>query len=189
MSFLSDYASEERTARVMLSLIAEPDDASLGALIRQVGTTDALGLLDSGDESIALPPDRATVLHGRAQMLIGNSDAEARIRELLAGRFSTVMPGDDHWPTALDDLGDRAPLVLWTRGTTSLLSSRLDDRVTVTGSRASTPYGDHVANEIAGDLADREITLVSGGAYGIDGQVHKSALAHDGHTIAVSTLR
>jgi len=185
MSLLSDYASEERTARVMLSLIAEPDDASLGSLIRQVGASDALRLLDSGDESAALPPDRAAVLHGRAQMLTGDRDADARIREVLDGRFATVMPGDDHWPAALDDLGDRAPLLLWTRGATSLLSSRLEDRVTVTGFRASTPYGDHVANEIAGDLADREITLVSGGAYGIDGQVHKSALAHGGHTIAV----
>ncbi|SMX87719.1 DNA processing protein [Brevibacterium aurantiacum] len=185
MSFLSDYASEGRTARVMLSLIAEPDDASLGALIRRVGAGDALRLLDSGDQTSALPPDRAAVLHGRAQMLSGDRGAEARIREVLDGRFVTVMPGDDHWPAALDDLGDRAPLLLWARGATSLLSGGLDDRVTMTGSRASTPYGDQVANEIAGDLADREITLVSGGAYGIDGQVHKSALARGGHTIAV----
>lgn len=61
----------------------------------------------------------------------------------------------------------------------------LHDRVTMTGSRAETGYGAHVATELAGDLADRERIIVAGGAFGIDRAVHVAALAAGGQTIAV----
>jgi len=40
----------------------------------------------------------------------------------------------------------------------------MQDLVTVTGSRAASAYGEHVAGELAGDLANRERVLVAGGA-------------------------
>lgn len=55
----------------------------------------------------------------------------------------------------------------------------------MTGSRAATAYGDHVATELAADLADRERIIVAGGAYGIDRAAHVAALAAGGQTIAV----
>lgn len=57
--------------------------------------------------------------------------------------------------------------------------------VTITGSRAATAYGDHVAGELAADASIAEQIVVSGGAYGIDGAAHHGALAADGDTIAV----
>ncbi|MFV0551003.1 MAG: DNA-processing protein DprA, partial [Anaerorhabdus sp.] len=89
------------------------------------------------------------------------------------------------WPSALDDLGDRRPYVLWTRGATSFLARPLNDLVTITGARASTSYGDHVAGQLASDLANAERLVVAGGAYGIEGAAHRAALASGGDTIAV----
>ena len=65
------------------------------------------------------------------------------------------------------------------------MTAALSDRVTITGSRASTSYGEHVAGELATGLADEERVVVSGGAYGIEGAAHKSVLAASGQTIAV----
>ena len=95
-----------------------------------------------------------------------------------------VVPGDDEWPARLDDLADRAPLALWVPGTGDLgdVSRR---SVAVVGARACTPYGEHVAAELAAGLADRGWTVVSGGAYGIDAAAHRGALAVDGPTVAV----
>lgn len=48
-----------------------------------------------------------------------------------------LIPGDDDWPTALNDLGDRAPTALWMRGASSFLTAPLSDRVAITGARAT----------------------------------------------------
>jgi DNA processing protein len=53
------------------------------------------------------------------------------------------------------------------------------------GARAATGYGEHVAGELAADLARRGVVVVSGGAYGIDGTAHRAALGVGGTTIAV----
>lgn len=77
------------------------------------------------------------------------------------------------------------PYVLFVRGATSFLAWPITDLVMVTGSRAASAYGEHVAAELAGDLACRERVLVAGGAYGVDAAVHRAALAAGGDTIAV----
>jgi DNA processing protein len=55
----------------------------------------------------------------------------------------------------------------------------------VVGARAATAYGSHVSSELAAGLACRGWTVISGGAYGIDGSAHRGALAAEGVTIAV----
>lgn len=53
------------------------------------------------------------------------------------------------------------------------------------GARASTAYGEHAAAEIVGPLAADGTSIVSGGAYGIDGVAHRVALGTDGRTLAI----
>ncbi|WP_282945684.1 DNA-processing protein DprA [Cellulomonas endometrii] len=95
-----------------------------------------------------------------------------------------LVPGGPGWPARLDDLGPLAPLCLWVRGGASLdgLTRR---SVAVVGARASTPYGEHVAVGLGGGLAPHGVTVVSGGAYGIDVAAHRGALAAGGPTVAL----
>jgi DNA processing protein len=95
-----------------------------------------------------------------------------------------LIPGDDEWPE--ERLGPLRvpPLGLWVRGEHHL--REITDRsVSVVGSRASTSYGEHVAAELAAGLASAGWTVVSGGAYGIDGAAHRATLAVGGVTVAV----
>ena len=57
--------------------------------------------------------------------------------------------------------------------------------VAVVGARAATHYGLHQSRELAAGLAQRDVTVVSGAAYGIDGAAHEGALSVDGVTVAV----
>jgi DNA processing protein len=105
-----------------------------------------------------------------------------------------VTAGDAEWPLAAFvafggvDVGRRPqghpPMVLWAVG-----PGRLDEvaqrGAALVGTRAATAYGEHVAGDLAAGLAARDVAVVSGGAYGIDGAAHRGALAADGLTVAV----
>jgi DNA processing protein len=91
----------------------------------------------------------------------------------------TLRPGDGHYPDALARIAAR-PAELRLRG--SLGDRR---RVAVVGARATDEYGADLAREIAAGLARAGVSVVSGGALGVDAVAHEAALEAGGHTVAV----
>lgn len=105
--------------------------------------------------------------------------------DALAERGGTLLvPGRPGWPSRLGDLGPAAPLCLWVRGDPDLaaLTAR---SVAVVGARAATAYGERVAGDLGAGLAERGVTVVSGGAFGVDVAAHRGALAVGGRTVAL----
>jgi DNA processing protein len=175
----TDPLVDDVAARVLLARLAEPGDTRVHRAVADLG---AVGLVDrivtgTGDDlqvyRARLPRDR-TPAEGVA----------ADLAELarLDGRL--VLPGQREWPTQLDDLGERAPVLLWVRGAADLRLAALRS-VAIVGSRSSSPYGDRVASDLGAGLAERGWAVVSGGAYGIDAAAHRGALAVDGVSVAV----
>ncbi|MEN2744733.1 DNA-processing protein DprA [Sinomonas halotolerans] len=150
------------------------------ALVEAVGPVEALRIA-VGEHSLEghhLAPGGVAALAAgrerwrpRAGSLAPDRDLETLAR--FGGRL--VVPEDAEWPEALGALGGDAPLCLWVRGEEPLPA--MDRAAAVVGSRDATGYGLSAAGEIAKGLADRGVTVVSGGAYGIDGQAHRAALA------------
>nr|WP_285757902.1 DNA-processing protein DprA [Nocardiopsis ansamitocini] len=95
-----------------------------------------------------------------------------------------VVPSDPEWPSQLESLGPTRPCALWVRGAHDLRNACLRS-VAVVGARAATAYGLHVAGELSHTLSERGWSVVSGGAYGIDGAAHRGALAGSCATVVV----
>ena len=184
MANVTDYVRDERMARIMLSMMAAPDDPMTGKVVSSVGGTETLRLLDSDHGVPLLNNTEAKVWRARLAPLLGLG-VLTRADEYEELGLHTLIPTDDYWPKSLSDLGPRQPYVLWVHGAASLLSGPVSDRVTITGSRAAAHYGEHVTSSLATDLSSEERIIVGGGDYGIEGAAHRWTLAAGGHTIAV----
>ena len=167
---------DERTALAAWSRLTEPVDVQASAFVRRVGAASALGhVLRGGGAGIAAA--------SRWRSRLSGLDPLRDLRELTAAGGRLVVPGDEEWPTHLDDLGV-PPFCLWVRGARRL-AAVTTRAAAIVGARASTEYGVRVAAQFAAECADRGITVVSGAAYGIDAAAHLGALAHGGATVAV----
>lgn len=183
MSATGEDVHAERLSRIALNRLAEPGDLRIGSLVAEIGAVELHRLLveERGPDGI-----RTDVAARLAEV---DPDRELERADRLGLRF--VIPGDDEWPTQVDDLLQADPLHerggipvgLWVKGPLQL--DRLDGSVAVVGSRAATTYGESVAGEIAAVSALSGAPVVSGGAFGIDAAAHQAALAVGGPTVAV----
>ena len=186
MVTITSLAKDERSARVALAATLEPDDAVTGRLIAAVGAVETMRLA-AGTGAFPKKVDSvdAGLWRNKVSPRLDARTVTQALSETDRLGLHILIPGDRDWPTALNDLGERAPTVLWVRGTVSFLSATLSDRVTITGARAATSYGEHITGELASDLTHAGRIIVAGGAYGIDAAAHRAALAPGGQTLAV----
>jgi DNA processing protein len=108
-------------------------------------------------------------------------DLEAEFNRLNALGIRLITHHDPAYPARLREIHDR-PALLFIKG-----EIKAEDEwcVSIVGSRQPTIYGRQVAEEMAAELAQNRITVVSGLARGIDAISHRAALSAGGRTLAV----
>jgi DNA processing protein len=179
-------SDDVRRAWAYLSRVAEPPCLDVADLARQVGPVEAANKIRSGNGGDDFSHWTA------ARREIDCSARDLDILDELGGRLITAA--DAEWPGlsfaafAGVDRTKRPqahpPAVLWAVGP-ERLSDVAERACAIVGTRAATAYGEHVAADLATGLVERDVAVVSGGAYGIDGAAHRAALAADGVTVAV----
>lgn len=108
-----------------------------------------------------------------------------RVRESCTESLVTaICQHSDSYPAQLRDL-KAPPRTLFCRGKTEILAETdRDQMVSIVGARKATGYGLEVAATLGRDFAQKDVTVVSGMALGIDGAAHRGSLER-GQTIAV----
>jgi len=160
-------------------------------MIEHVGPVRVRQLLDHfGDAPAILRASKSQLLQVRA---IGEETAEAianweksidlhselkRIQEF--GCHILTQTGDSY-PESLKQIYD-PPIVLYVKGR---LTAKDKNAVAMVGSRRTTHYGIETARKLAYQLAYVGVTVVSGGARGIDTAAHQGALSAKGRTVCV----
>jgi DNA processing protein len=106
-------------------------------------------------------------------------DRELDIIERHGCQVITIQ--DESYPANLKAIYD-PPQVLYVKGDLLPTDSLA---VSVVGTRTASSYGKMAAEKISNHLAARNVTVISGMAYGIDAAAHKGALSAGGRTIAI----
>lgn len=182
-----------RRARAGLCRLVEPTDPTAMVLLAALGPVAALEIA-AGTRPIGAG-EHAQFVRAAAEAGYGPRQTDLRRaldrwsvrvpdldpdRDLaIAARAGAwwATPEDPDWPPALSDLGLFQPVGLWGRGDRRGLPFPAARSVALVGSRDCSTYGRQVALDLAGGLACRGWTVVSGGAHGIDAAAHAAALA------------
>ncbi|MEO7261383.1 MAG: DNA-processing protein DprA [Jatrophihabitantaceae bacterium] len=198
---MAEAAGEQhQLAAAYLNRVAEPASVPLWMFVQRHGYQAAAAAIRAG----AVPAEVASCTEARRTAADPHADLAAAERNGIR----LLTPADEDWPhfalAALQATGQQRvaqwraglrarpqrgelipPLALWVRGNAPLSTVGFRS-VAVVGSRAATVYGEHIASEFSYGLAQRDVVVVSGGAYGIDAAAHRGALAAGGCSVLVS---
>jgi DNA processing protein len=154
----------------------------------EIGAYEALwGTLRTTPRVAKMFSDHQHQLPSTVAHAAGISDNEI---DLYRGRVAKLMPlssfhalfhQDFEYPQRLRDAANPAE-VLYARGDLSLLASKV---VSIVGTREASADGVKRATRLARELVQRDITVASGLALGIDTAAHLAAIEAGGRTIAV----
>ena len=110
-----------------------------------------------------------------------STDLAGELKRIADSGCHVLISADENYPPSLREIYD-PPLVLYVKGE---LTAKDKNAVAMVGSRMTTHYGIETARKLAYQLAYTGVTVVSGGARGIDTAAHQGALSGKGRTIAV----
>ena len=105
-------------------------------------------------------------------------DASTSIAQLEQEQIFLLLREDPSYPALLHQTSDQ-PEALFARGNIRALPW-----IALVGSRHMTSYGERCIQEIVPELVHAGCGIVSGLALGVDGAVHRAALAANGYTVA-----
>ena len=158
------------------------------ALLPGFGPRSLRGLAARGPlaEVLARPGDHTDLLgpEARQALVSGAAQREAvsEMRRAAALGIRLVGWDDAEYPPLLRRIYDPPP-VLYVRG--GLRTGEGEESLAIIGARAASPQGRALAQELARQLAQAGLTIVSGLARGIDTAAHRGALAAGGRSVAV----
>lgn len=160
--------NDDREARVLISYATEPGDHNIQHSIEEHGLGETLDLMSR---------------HAKYAPRLSARSGGTLLAMALDRGIRFIIPGDQEWPAALDDLGHGAPIGLWARGK-SVSPHKTPIPIAFVGARANTTYGERITQELVEDAVRAGATIVSGMAYGIDAAAHRAALTVGGETVA-----
>jgi len=88
---------------------------------------------------------------------------------------------DNRYPFLLKEISS-PPICLYCKGNLQLLNTNC---IAIVGTRKPTEYGIITTKQYAKELADADVTIVSGMASGVDSIAHREVIENNGKTIAV----
>ena len=170
---------EEREAFVALNMTERVGPVRVRQLLKHFG--DARTTLAASRNQLMRVPgigeDTAECIAGWEKRV----DLAGELRRCEEFGCHIIIESDPQYPTSLREIYD-PPIVLYVKGS---LSRKDHNAIGIVGSRQTTHYGIETSRKLSYQLAYVGVTVVSGGARGIDTAAHQGSLSAKGRTVAV----
>jgi len=165
-----DGESQEAFDRLRLIRSENVGPVTYRQLIRRFG---------SAARALEAIPELASSGGGRSPRLADARQIESEMKAIQALDAGLFFLGDPAYPTLLGELGNAPPILVWL-GRAELLQR---PTVAIVGARNASAAACRFAQNLANDLSDAGVAVVSGLAKGIDTAAHQGSLGNG--TIAV----
>ena len=165
--------------QISLTLIPNVGDVHAKALINHFGNAEAIFKAKKKDleEIEGIGSVRANSIKRFNEF----TKAEDEISFIEKYKITPLFITDDKYPKRLLNCYD-SPVMLYYRGNADLNTAKI---IAIVGTRNHNEYGKTVCEKFLDDLANENILIVSGLAFGIDSIAHKTALKNNLQTVAV----
>lgn len=168
-----------RTTLLHLSLIEGIGDSTINHILSHNIDLDQLYKMSACDlqELFGIMPKKAEA------MVVGLQDTlllEQELHLLEKHPINIITLLDDSYPVLLRQIAVPPPL-LYVQGSLAASFPALG----IVGSRNATVYGINVVKSLVPSMVHHGLTIVSGGAFGIDTHAHQETIEAGGRTIAV----
>lgn len=175
-----DPTPEDKHYFIALALAPKVGPVLFKAIVAYAGS--ALAFFSFSQPQVAkIPRIGRRLLEIRQQRESLLSQAALLLAKQDTDGYRLLTSLDEDFPKRLKANSD-APVLLFTKGDADLNASRT---VGIVGTRSATPYGKAITKKICEDLLPYRPSIVSGLAYGIDIEAHRTALNLGLPTIAV----
>ncbi|MDR3059026.1 MAG: DNA-processing protein DprA [Prevotella sp.] len=173
-------SSDKRLYQIALTQITGVGDIIARKLLQIIGDEEAIfksnrkSLINTGISSKIADEILNTKVLERA---------EKELNFVEKNKISTYFISDKDYPHRLKDCSD-APILLYFKGNVNF---NVEKVISIVGTRKSTNYGNSFCDSFLKDISSTfpDTLIVSGLAYGIDIQAHRSALKYNLPTVGV----
>ena len=166
--------------QIALTLLPGVGDINARKLIAYTGSPEALFTEKRGNLLKILGIGTATV-----DLILGNRQVLERagkeVEFVKKFEIKTSFYTEKSYPERLKHCAD-SPVLIYALGNADLNTAKI---VSIVGTRRATEYGKEICRKLINGLADQEVLVVSGLAYGIDTCAHKAALDEGLKTVGI----
>lgn len=167
----------ERKARLKLFLAIESGNNFWANEVSKNGAQIVCTAIEAGFY------DNSMNNSGKIKSKLREVDIDEAVKEIAKSESLFIEPSHELWPNQLNDLPN-PPFGLVIQGQFEFME-QLNKSISIVGTRNPTNYGLRIASDFAAGLVDREWSVVSGGAFGIDSAAHHGAISAEGITFGV----
>ncbi|OQX80050.1 MAG: DNA protecting protein DprA [Bacteroidetes bacterium 4484_249] len=176
---IPDHNSNGLIYKIGITLIPGVGDVNGKKLIAYCGGAEAI-FKEKKKNLLKIPGiGEATVNSIISQKVLER--AEKEIEFIDKYKITPLFFSDKAYPQRLKHCTD-SPLMLYYMGNTDLNNPRI---ISIVGTRRASEYGREICNKIIEGLTDLNVLVISGLAYGIDTNAHKTALKNNLATVGI----